>query len=103
MPTRPPPASSFSGKDVERANDSVKRKINGQVCEADERKKRGKYGEFTAKDRARIGKYAAENRPTKAGRHFSKLMGCLVMLIDRQIYIRQMSIWYKTANKITAK
>ena len=33
------------------------------------------YIDYTAKMRAQIGKYAAENGPTKTARHFSKKLG----------------------------
>ena len=36
---------------------------------------RGKYNDYTSKERALIGKYAAENGPAKATRHFSQLLG----------------------------
>ena len=36
--------------------------------------KRNKYNEYTAEERAKIGKYAAENGPARAVRHFSTIM-----------------------------
>ena len=36
---------------------------------------RGKYNAYTAQERARIGKYAAEHGPVKTVRHCSKLLG----------------------------
>ena len=36
---------------------------------------RGKYNAYTAQERARIGKYAAEHSPAKTVRHCSKLLG----------------------------
>ena len=38
-------------------------------------KQRLQYTEYSAKERAQIGKYAAENGPTKASRHFPKILG----------------------------
>ena len=38
-------------------------------------KGRGQYNVYTAKERAQIGKYAAENGPASAVRHFSKVLG----------------------------
>ena len=35
--------------------------------------KRGKYATYTATERARIGKFAAENGMTRACKHFSQL------------------------------
>ena len=35
--------------------------------------KRGKYATYTAVERARIGRYAAENGTTRASKHFSQL------------------------------
>ncbi len=37
--------------------------------------KRGKYNHYTPEERARIGKYCAENGPTYASTHFSALLG----------------------------
>ena len=36
---------------------------------------RAHYNDYTAKERAEIGKYAAENRPAKASRCFSERLG----------------------------
>ena len=40
----------------------------------------GKYNEYTPEERAQIGKFAAEHGPTKAVRHFSKLLSRKVQL-----------------------
>ena len=39
---------------------------------------RGKYSDYTPEDRAKIGKYAAENGPARAVRHFSSVLGMKV-------------------------
>ena len=67
MPTE---VSSLSAKDVQRVNEDVKR----AKLEKPE-KGRGQYNIYTAKKRAQIGKYAAENGPASAVRHFSKILG----------------------------
>ena len=36
---------------------------------------RGKYNDYTPEERARIGKYAAENGPVRAVRYCSKVIG----------------------------
>ncbi len=61
----------LSRKEVERANEEVKR-ILGDT-NAKQEKPRGKY-EYSPKERAQIGKYAAKNRHTKAANHFSQLL-----------------------------
>ena len=68
-PTLPTMVHSLSAKDVEAVNDSVKH-AKLETCE----KRRGQYNVYTAKERAQIGKYAAENGPAAAGRHFSKAL-----------------------------
>ena len=50
-------------------NDSVKR-AKLETCEEG----RGQYNVYTAKERAQIGKYAAENGPAAAVMHFSKAL-----------------------------
>ena len=64
--------SSMSRKQVLEVN-----KIVAGVCKKKEAASsgRGKYNEYTAEERARIGKYAAENGPARAVRHFSHLLG----------------------------
>ena len=68
--TLPAEVPSLSAKDVQRVNDDVKR----AKLETPE-KGRGQYNVYTAKERAQIGKYAAENGPASAVRHFSKVLG----------------------------
>ena len=60
-PTSPTMVHSLSAKDVEAVNEA--RNL---------RKGREQYNVYTAKERAQIGKYAAENGPAAAVRHFSK-------------------------------
>ena len=66
----PTEVSSLSAKDVQRVNEDVKR----AKLEKPE-KGRGHYNIYTAKERAQIGKFAAENGPASAVRHFSKTLG----------------------------
>ena len=54
-------------------NEAVKRVAVVELERAG--KKRGKYNNYTPEDRARIGKYAAENGATRAALHFSKVLG----------------------------
>ena len=68
--TLPAEVPSLSAKDVQRVNDDVKR-AKLEIPE----KGLGQYNVYTAKERAQIGKYAAENGPASAVRHFSKVLG----------------------------
>ena len=45
------------------------------VRKAEEKQGRGKYNEYTPEERAVIGKYTAENGPSKACKYFSKALG----------------------------
>ena len=49
-----------------------------QAVPTQESRKCGKYNCYTPEQRASIGKYAAENGPTKAARHFTKILGSSV-------------------------
>ena len=60
--------SSLSAKESIVVNEVVEKALN-------ETGKRGKYNKYSPNDRAKIGKYAAENGATKAARHYSKVMG----------------------------
>ena len=40
---------------------------------------RGQYNEYTSEQRAQIGKYSAENVPTRADRHFSKVLSIVIL------------------------
>ena len=42
-------------------------------------KKRQHYNDYSAKERADIGRYVIENGATKAGRHYSKILGKTVL------------------------
>ena len=57
---------------IELANKAVKRSLSGDLKPVT-RSPRGKYNTYT-QERARIGKYAADNGATKADTHFSKLL-----------------------------
>ena len=49
-----------------------------QAVPTQESRKCGKYNCYTPEQRASIGKYAAETGPTKAARHFTKILGSCV-------------------------
>lgn len=62
------------------------REANKAVLDTQEHKKnskRGKYNQYTPEQRARIGKYAAENGGSRAASHFSSLFGIQVSLLGR--------------------
>ena len=58
---------SLTAKELKSANDSVS---NCHVKSTD----RQKYSAYSAEERAQIGKYAAENGPTRASKYFSKIL-----------------------------
>ena len=69
---------SLSKKDIQRANKEVKQALGESSGEPTEKPKavtpRGKYNTYTPEERARVGKYAAENGASKAASYFSKLL-----------------------------
>ena len=63
--------SLLSRTDVEAANKGV----SDALQLAMEKVSRGKYNSYTPQQRAKIGKYAAENGPTRAVKHFTATWG----------------------------
>ena len=61
---------SLTRKEVDSANECVKDRLQQQKITPS----RTKYASYTPQERALIGKYAAENGPTKAARHFSNVL-----------------------------
>ena len=69
--------TSLSKKELEQVNDSIYAKT--QEIQAAARKRcRQQYNDYSAEERAMIGKYAAENGATKACRHYSKTLGITI-------------------------
>ena len=69
-------SSSFTQKEIQHVNKVVKRTLDEDSSKTV--KKKGKYNSYSPEDRARIGKYATENGPTKAAAHFSKVLDCKI-------------------------
>ena len=67
LPTK---VSSLSVNELQAANSSVQKIIERRSVP----NRCGKYNHYTAEERAMIGRYAAENGPTRASKHFSKLL-----------------------------
>ena len=65
---------TLSSKELRLANEQVKDRLAGDTNKARKQATRGKYNEYTPEERAQIGKYAAENGPTRAARYSSELM-----------------------------
>ena len=63
--------SVISRKEVEAAN----KEVTNALQSAAENGRRGKYNSYTPEQRAKIGKYAAENGPTNAAKHFTSRWG----------------------------
>ena len=69
LATLPSTVPSLMGKDVEKVNEGAKRSM-----EEGGTRKRVKYNDYSATERARIGQHAAENGPARAVHHFSKVL-----------------------------
>lgn len=63
---------SLTRKDLKVVSKAVAVRVKSEQEAGDST--RGKYNEYLAAERARIGKYAAENGPTRASRHFSNVL-----------------------------
>ena len=70
----PSMVSSLSKEELEQVNETVASKTK-EVQAPTSGRKRSQYNDYSAEERAKIGKYAAENGATKACRHFSKTLG----------------------------
>ena len=68
-------ASSLSTNEFERADDNVSHVLCPGDGESAKLTPRAHYNDYTAKERAEIGKYAVENGPTKAVRCFLERLG----------------------------
>ena len=62
----------MSQKDIEAAQKSI---ANAVSAAAEKPQSRGKYNSYSKEQRAMIGKYAAENGPTCAAKHYSAVWG----------------------------
>ena len=65
--------SSVTKTQLREANKAVLEAVEDEVST-----KRGKYNHYTPEQRARIGKYAAENGGSRAALHFSAVLGAKV-------------------------
>ena len=66
--------SALTQKDLEKANAKVKCSIEREAAKPQKASPQGKYNDYTPQERAWIRKYAAENGPTKAAKHFSQVL-----------------------------
>ena len=76
-------ASSLSTKELEWTNDNVSRVLCPGDGESAKLTPRAHYNNYTAKERAKIGKYAMENWPTKAARCFLEWLGWNGLVVDK--------------------
>ena len=74
LPKTPQPGSMLTELEIDKTNKVVEAVLDKRG-EGDHtgHSKHGKYAIYTAVERARIGKYAAENGTTRACKHFSQL------------------------------
>ena len=84
---------SLSAKEVEKVNESVKKERESVSA------KRVKYNDYSASERAQIGKYAAENGPTRAVQHFSKTLSMKIP----ETTARRLKAEYMAALKVEKK
>uniref|UniRef100_A0A1X7T1B3 Uncharacterized protein n=1 Tax=Amphimedon queenslandica TaxID=400682 RepID=A0A1X7T1B3_AMPQE len=68
----------YCSRDTRKESTTIERKVQEKIQLLKEDKtgvtQRGKYNDYTPEQRARIGKYAYENGPTKAAKHFSQVL-----------------------------
>uniref|UniRef100_A0A1X7SKG7 Uncharacterized protein n=1 Tax=Amphimedon queenslandica TaxID=400682 RepID=A0A1X7SKG7_AMPQE len=67
----------YFSRDTRKESTTIERKVQEKIQLLKEDKtgvtQRGKYNDYTPEQRARIGKFAYENGPTKAAKHFSQI------------------------------
>ena len=67
-------SSRLSEEEIEAAKKGVTKALNA-ASDSTESQKRGKYNSYTPEQRAKIGKYAAENGPSCAAKHYTAVWG----------------------------
>ena len=82
---------SLSGNELQRVNEGVKHSLKQEASQ--EKRVKYMYNEYSGKERARIGKYAAENGVTCAVRHFSKVLDSPRFRIE--MYLKQQLVSHK--------
>jgi len=63
--------SFITKEETEKADEAVLKTLEVYWSSLAQGKSRGKYNCYTGKQRAQIGKYAAENGPTRAAKHLA--------------------------------
>ena len=76
-PSLPTKLDSLSEAQLQKVNEHIKKSVgDGAIsCGTLNKQRRHQYNEYSAKERADIGKYAAENGATNACKHFTKILG----------------------------
>ena len=73
MPTK---LDSLSDAQLQKVNEHIRKTVgDGTTSCGTLNKQRHQYNDYSAKERADIGKYAAENGATNACKHFTKILG----------------------------
>ena len=68
-------STSLTGKDLKLANQAVEQCLRkDSETSVKPKEKRTRYNDYTPEQRAEIGRYAAENGPTRAATHFSRVL-----------------------------
>ena len=68
-------STSLTGKDPKLANQTVEQCLcKDSAMSVKPKVKQTKYNDYTPEQQAEIGRYAAENGPTRAATHFSRVL-----------------------------
>ena len=74
-------STSLTGKDLKLANQAVERYLRkDSATSVKPKEKRTRYNDYTPERRAEIYRYAAENAPTRAATHFSRVLNTTFLI-----------------------
>ena len=81
LPNEQACSSTCTGKDLKLANQAVERCLRkDSATSVNLKEKRMRYNDYTPEQRAEIGRYAAENGPTRAATHFSRVLNTTFLI-----------------------
>ena len=76
-------STSLTGKDPKLANQAAEQYLhNDSATSVKPKEKRTKYNDYTPEQRAEIGRYVAENGPTRAAKYFSRVCIRYTAIVD---------------------
>ena len=87
-------STSLTGKDLKLANQAVEQCLRKDSATLVTPKETWmKYNDYTPEQQAEIGRYAAENGPTRAATHFSRVLNTTFLVTHADIDVISIYLW----------